>query len=138
MSVLKFRKRADLLEFAQKYPGALAAQFALAVHERLHSELARDERALYRVDFGRWARELTALKEGRDVREVHTLAMAMQNITRGQTPQALDILAQRVKAIMIAKSAKGSWDKASALELLPMSEAGVALGSEIALAGLPG
>ena len=137
MSLLKFRKRADLIEFSQKYPGALAAQFALAVHEKLHAETARNEKSLYGLDLGRWARELSQLKEIRDIREVQTLALAMGKIQKGLVPQALDILSQRVKAILVAKSGKGTWDKAAALELLPMTEGTVALSSEIALAGLP-
>ena len=137
MQILKFKRRADLLEFSQKFPGALAAQFVVAAVERLENASATNERQLYRADLARWARDYAQLKEVRDQREVQTLCAAMQRITRDEVPQALDLMSQRIKSILLAKSSKGSWEKAQNIELLAIPEASVALGSEISLAGLP-
>ena len=51
--------------------------------------------------------------------------------------EVADTIAQRVKAILMAKSEKGSWAKATQVELLPVDGTSVALPSEIALARLP-
>ena len=137
MSVLKFKKRADLLEYAGKNPGALSAQFLLAVFERLNSTAATNEKQLYGMDVHKWARDHSGLKELRDLRECQTLALIIQKLGRDQLPQAMDVACQRIKSVTLAKSPKGSWEQSAKVELLPMTETAIALPSEISLAGLP-
>lgn len=60
----------------------------------------------------------------------------IQRINQDRLPEAMDLCAQRVKAICIAKAPKGSWERASAVELIPMAGGGVWTQSEIALTGL--
>ena len=46
LNVLKFKTRADLLSFSQRYPGALAAQFIAAVVDKLEVTPLKNERQL--------------------------------------------------------------------------------------------
>ena len=137
MAVLKFKRRADLVEFASRYPGSLAAQFVVAIYDKLEGTAMKNEKMLYRTDVGKWSRDLSGLKEVRDQREVQTLCAAMAKLQRQEVPAALDILSQRIKAILLAKTAKGSWEKAQTIELLSMPEASLATSGEVTLAGLP-
>ena len=137
MACLRFKKRADLLQYAARHPGALATQFLLACREKLSQRAARGTSDLFDLDLTKWGRDLTGLKDIRDQREAQTLAQILQHLLQDRLEEAADTIAQRVKAILMAKSEKGSWAKATQVELLPIDGTSVALPSEIALAGLP-
>ena len=51
-------------------------------------------------------------------REMRTVALALDQIAAGQSPQAADALAQRLKALELQVSDQ-SWSRAQHLELLP-------------------
>lgn len=76
----------------------------------------------------------TGLKELRDTREVQTLGLLVDAISAGEYARAVDVAAQRIKAVQRAKDPKSNWEKASLLELLPTSSTGAALEGEISLA----
>ena len=48
----------------------------------------------------------------------------------------MDLAAQRMKAILLAKLPNGTWDAANRIELLPSADHSVVMPSEAALAGL--
>ena len=52
------------------------------------------------------------------LREVRTLCEAIDGLLRGKTMEVGDLLAMRLKAVMLA-SQEGSWQVAKHLELLP-------------------
>ena len=54
----------------------------------------------------------------RTARELKTLAKAVDAICRGEVPQCLDVLLQRMKALEVL-AAQGSWNQARWLELIP-------------------
>ena len=68
-----------------------------------------------------WASSHAGLFDIRDIRDVATLAHAMDAINRKEAQQAMDILSQRILAIQLAKREGGSWEKAEAVELIPGS-----------------
>lgn len=78
-----------------------------------------------------WAAQHSGLTEVRDVREVLTLAEAMDAVNRKEIARAMDILAQRILAIQQAKRKGGSWEKAESIELIP---SGTSLASSSMLA----
>ena len=79
--------------------------------------------------------DYSGLKEMRDLREVQTLLAFVQKLNEDLHEEAIDILAQRAKAILIAKSAKGSWEKGQVVELVSTGLAIIPQG-EITLSGL--
>ena len=137
LQVLKFKTRADLVAFSQKHPGALGAQFLIAVREKLMRGHPTHTKQLRDVDVSTWAARETGLKELRDLREVQTLSLILGHINSDRLPHAVDAISQRVKSILMAKAPKGSWEKSAAVELLPGAETALALPTEIALVGLP-
>ena len=136
MATMKFKSRADLLTFAAEHRGSLAAQFLVAVHNALSRGDPRDTRELKTTDVVRWASELTTLKDIRDQREVQTLALVMSKLNAGKLDEAADTLSQRIKAIMSAKAAKGTWEKSQLIELLPVSGGSLISAGELSLTGL--
>lgn len=135
METLRFRTRADLVRLSAERPGALACQFLLAVRQALNAEPAKSSKDLWRTDVMRWSRDSTGLKEVRDQREIQTLMLILQKLNEDQVEQAADVIAQRAKSLLVAKTAKGSWEKSATIELLA-SSSGVVPQSEIALSGL--
>ena len=118
----KFKTKGDVMKLAAEYPGALAAWWLAAIHNRLTKGQQLNNTKQLR----------TGLTELRDLREVQTLGLAMDCINRDQLAQALDVMAQRVTAIQAAKRKGGSWDKAETVELLPGT------GSAVIPAGMAG
>ena len=135
LETMRFKRRADLIQLSVEQPGALAAQFLTAIKMALNDGPPASSRDLCRVDVSRWAKDHSTLKEVRDLREIQTLMLVMQRLNEDQVPQAMDVLAQRVKAILSAKHAKGTWEKAQLIELLSAGM-GVLPQSEITLTGL--
>ena len=76
---------------------------------------------------------MTGLTEVRDLREVQTIATAMDMINRRELSQAMDVLAQRVVSIQRAKQKGGTWEAAELLELMPGSGASMAPGGLLTL-----
>ena len=76
---------------------------------------------------------LTGLTEVRDVREVQTIAAALDHINARDLSSAMDILCQRILSIQSAKKKGGSWEKAEQVELLPGSGHSLASGGMLAL-----
>lgn len=129
----KFKKRADLLIFAAKHPGALTANFINALRQKLmrggilRTSQLRDIEMTEFVTTG-----AAGLKEVRDRREAMTILQAMDHINQREVSKAMDVLAMRITALLEAKSSGGSWDKASRKELIPEE------GSSLAPSGLTG
>ena len=109
----------------------------MSVMEKLGKGAPRTTGSLQRVDVSQWAKDSTGLKELRDLREVQSLNLMLTHLQHHRLPEAVDVAAQRIKSILMAKQPKGSWDKSTLVELLPCDSHLIAGASEIALAGLP-
>lgn len=81
---------------------------------------------------GRWCKG-SGFTEVRDIREVLTLASAMDCINCKEFRRAMDILAQRILAVQAAQCKKGeAWEKADALELILSSSSTMLPGGIVA------
>jgi len=60
----------------------------------------------------------------------------MQKLNQYKYAEAADVIAQRIKAVLSAKSAKGSWEKAQQIEVLATHGGPLATASELSLTGL--
>ena len=138
LQTIRVKNRAELIHFASRHRGCLAAQFLVAVHNALAKGDPKDTRELMHVDVTRWSQDCTGLKETRDLREVQNLCLVLQRLQAGRESEAADCIAQRIKSILTAKAPKGSWEKAQQIELLPVSGAAVATAAELSLTGLGG
>jgi hypothetical protein len=131
-NLMKFKKRADMLNFHYKHPGALAALFLWQVRQRLGGKAPRNTRDLARVDAAPWAQTHANLKEIRDQREVSYLTKILLELGHNKLAVVADLLVARIREIIAAKRDGGSWEKASVLSLLPGSHGGQALLPEAA------
>lgn len=122
----RFKARGELLTFAARHLGALSGFFLGMVHQRLSHGLPKRLSDLRKVSVQQWAQGFTGLTEVRDLREVATLAAAMDMINVDDLEQAMDILSQRILAVQQAKRKGGSWGKAEAIELTPSAGSGAA------------
>ena len=129
----KFKKRADLLIFAAKHPGALTANFINALRQKLmrggilRTSQLRDIEMTEFITTG-----AAGLKEVRDRQEALTILQAMDLVNKREVAKAMDVLSMRITALLEAKSSGGSWDKASRKELIPED------GGSLAPSGLTG
>jgi hypothetical protein len=115
----KFKKRAQLLAFAHRRPGVLAAHVFNLVRTKMGQGNVTQTKQLRRVDMAQWVSSgQSGLKELRDQREASTLAAAIDHINNDRVAQAMDVMAMRLTALTRAKAAGGSWDKASRMELI--------------------
>ena len=114
----KFKAKSDLLAFAAREPGALAAFFLCMIHRRLSHGRVSESKQLRQVNISQWATQFTGLSEQRDLKEVYTLATVMDLVNNQDLSAAMDVMAQRIIAIQRAKTKGGSWEKAEAVELL--------------------
>ena len=119
LETTKFKKRGDLLAYASLHPGALSAAFLAQVHLRCGLGQVRESKDLRSPSVRAWASKETGLTDVRDLREVGTLAAAIDHLNLGEAAQALDVLTQRVLAIQIAKQKGGSWERAERIEMIP-------------------
>ena len=126
-NLLKFKKRADLLNFHQQHPGGLAAPFLWQVKQLLGGAAPRSAKELSRADCSTWANMYTNLREIRDQREVQYLTKILLELGRNRLELVADLLAMRIREILSAKKDGGSWDKVSVLSLLPGNHGGQAL-----------
>eukprot|EP00974_Lingulodinium_polyedra_P124865 11192296-Lingulodinium_polyedra.AAC.1 len=117
----RFKRRSDVLNFAYKHPGGLAAHFLQQVRLRSLRPLAQDTRELAETDASAWAAALQDLKDVRDQKEVAFLTKAFADLSQGRLAALADLLAMRIREIRTAKTAGGSWDKAAVVSLLPQS-----------------
>ena len=129
----KFKQKGDLVAYAAKYPGAMIGYLLTAVYAKLTKGLPSSTEHRHGVNVSTWAAQHTGLTEVRDLREVATLAAAIDAVNRREVEKALDILSQRIMAIQKAKSKGGTWDKAEALELLPGSGTSMVPGGMLSL-----
>ena len=118
---VRFRKRGDLLNFHYKHPGGLAALFLWQVRQRLGGEQPKDTEALRRVDASSWANLYSGVKELRDQREVAFMCKLLLELGHKRYGHAVDLMAMRVREILMAKKDGSSWEKASLISLLPGS-----------------
>ena len=95
----KFKKRRDVVQFAANNPGALSGYFLAPVFSRLCKGVFRQQGDLQTVSVSAWAAQHSGLTDIRDLREIQTLAYAMDSVNRGELAQAMDVLSQRILAI---------------------------------------
>lgn len=119
--VLHFRKRKDLLSFANRHPGALGAHFLLQVRRRLMRPLPENSSELRETDPTAWAMTQADLKEVRDLCEVQLLSRLLMDINSDRLASAVDLLVMRIREIRMAKAQGGTWEKAGAISLMPSS-----------------
>lgn len=99
------------MQIHQEHPRASAAQFLCAVSQSFIRGFSRDSRQMQSVDMVKWAQELTNLKELRDSREVAALMDMTARVKQDRLAEAMDVCAQRVEVVCIAKAPKGSCEK---------------------------
>jgi hypothetical protein len=127
LNSLRFKRRADLLNFHHRHPGGLAALFLWQVKQRMGGDPPKDSKQLKKVDTSTWVTMSSGLKEIRDQREVAFLAKILTELGHDRLDIAADLLAQRMREVLAAKKDGGSWEKAAVLSLLPSSHGGQAL-----------
>jgi hypothetical protein len=118
---LRFKKRADLLSFSQRFPGALAAYLMWQIRQKLGMAQAENLEQLAQTDCSSWASNsaMTGCTDVRDVKELQFLSRILVDLGQKKISSVADICAQRMREIKAAKSAGGSWEKASSLSLMP-------------------
>ena len=123
-NTLRFKRRSDLLNFHYRHPGGLAAAFLWQVKQRVGGDPPKDSDVLKQVDAAGWANLHANLKEIRDQREVSFLCRLLLELGHNRLPLAADLMAMRIREILLAKRDGSSWDKASVLSLLPGNHGG--------------
>ena len=117
----KFKRRVDLLTFAQEHPGALGAHFANAIRVAIGEGPIKRTADLRKIPYVRYITSVDfGLSELRDKREALTLATIMEHINKDSLSEACDIIASRLLALQEAKSKGGTWEKAATKELIPL------------------
>ena len=117
---LRFKKRGDLLTFATRFPGALIMHFLTQARAKAGLPPAKNIGALMETDLARWA-EQSGLKEIWDQREVMFLARLISTIGARRIPEAMDLMAMRIREALLAKKEGQSWEKAAVVALTPGS-----------------
>ena len=112
-----------LQEYAQRRPGRLASRLL----QKMQVMVAKEGGPLTTLRTGsrtppvatNWTLTMMAPKQPpiRLLREMRTLAMALDEIAAGRYQYAADVLAQRLKALELFQS-DGGWNRAQYLELL--------------------
>ena len=118
-NTLRFKKRADLLNYHMKYPGALGAHFLLQVQAKLGRTAPGSTRDLSAIDVSSWIAQSAEFKEVRDQREVQHLSRILAELGADRQGAAVDLIVQRLREVRFAKSAGQSWEKAAPISLLP-------------------
>ena len=119
LDTAKFKNRAQLLAFAHRRPGVLAAHVFNSVRTKMGQGIVTQTKQLRRVDMAQWVSSgQSGLKDLRDQREASTLAAAIDHINNDRVDQAMYVMAMRLTALTRARAAGGSWDKASRMELI--------------------
>ena len=81
--------------------------------------VATSSKDLLDTDPTGWAATMCDLKDVRDLKEVQFLAKLLSDLNANRLPEAVDLLAMRIREIRMAKMAGGSWEKANAVSLMP-------------------
>ena len=80
----KFKKRGDVVQLAAKNPGALSGYFLASVYSCLCKGVVRRQGDLQTVSVSTRAAQHSGLTDIRDLREIQTLAYAMDSVNRGE------------------------------------------------------
>jgi hypothetical protein len=80
--------------------------------------VARTAGELMETDLSRWA-DNSGLKEVRDRKEVEFLAKLINTLGTKRVAEALDLMAMRIREVLLAKREGQSWEKASVVSLAP-------------------
>ncbi len=126
-------KRTLLRKIAKQKPGYLLTKALQGMREQVTSMTGEDGSDPYEPVCLRYFLSVF-LPNHRELpeptlREVRTLAEAVDGLLRGKTVEVGDLLAQRLKASMIAAQ-EGSWNSARWLELLPEVQRSIAVSNE--------
>eukprot|EP00929_Paragymnodinium_shiwhaense_P069373 TRINITY_DN34998_c0_g1_i4.p1 TRINITY_DN34998_c0_g1~~TRINITY_DN34998_c0_g1_i4.p1 ORF type:complete len:512 (+),score=110.49 TRINITY_DN34998_c0_g1_i4:32-1567(+) len=119
MNLLRFKRRSDLLNFNMKHPGALAADFLMQVRQLVSGSAAKDTKELAQTDPALWVGQSNAFKDARDSKEAMFLSKLLVEMGRSNISLAADLVAQRFRELRLAKRDGMTWDKASAISLMP-------------------
>ena len=119
MNRLRFKRRSDLQNFAQKYPGALGAHLLLQIREKLHGGELRRSEDLYTTDPTTWAAREDSIKDTRDRKELMFLTSLLLHLNKMKLERVVDLVAMRIRELRYAKSSGGSWEKAEPISLAP-------------------
>ena len=128
-----FEERKRALRLTRRYPGSLASQTVANMKESLLTQSG----SLYSVDrkslppiFSQYYRlEMQALCSPSMSQELLTLSQGADLLLRGHPARALDLLAQRIKALD-QQIRGGHWTVARQLELVSAEAAGLSKGPE--------
>jgi hypothetical protein len=66
---------------------------------------------------------LSGLKEIRDIREVQLLSRLIQDLNSNKLAEAVDLAAQRIREILVAKRTGGTWEKGALVSLMSSEQA---------------
>ena len=126
-------KRTLLRKIAKQKPGYLLTRALQGMREQVTSMTGEDSSDPYEPICLRYFLSVF-LPNHRELpeptlREVRTLAEAVDGLLRGRTVEVGDLLAQRLKASMIAAQ-DGSWNSAKWLELLPEVQRSIAVSND--------
>ena len=133
MNKLRFKRRSDLQNFADKYPGALAAHLLLQIRLRVHGGQAEKQDHLYSVDPTVWASRESHLKDTRDIKEMLLLTHLLMLLNQKKIERIADVIAMRVRELRFAKTAGQSWEKAEVVSLTPSSLPGTTAVPDLAM-----
>ena len=78
---------------------------------------------LREVDCTHWATSMVPLKDVRDQKEVRLFAKLLLELGHKNFDSAADLMAMRIREILMAKRDGGSWEKASILDMGPGAHA---------------
>ena len=116
---IRLKRRSDLIALSNRYPGLLAALFLTQVRNKLMMGDPSSVKELLQTDPARWGATMSNLKDTRDLREVQLLCRVMQMLNTDKIPHAMDLLAQRIKEVAMAKGKTGgAWEKGNLLSLM--------------------
>ena len=96
----RFKRRADLINYTQRHPGALTAHFLNAVRTKLLKGSITESKQLREVPVSDFiALGHTGLTEVRDLREAQTIAACMDAVNRRDLSKCLDVFSMRLIAL---------------------------------------
>eukprot|EP00913_Durusdinium_trenchii_P003130 g2892.t1 len=128
-----FEERKRALRLTRRYPGSLAAQTVASMKESLLTQsgslYAQDRKTLPPIFSQFYRSEMQALCSPSMSQELLTLSQGADLLLRGHPARALDLLAQRVKALdQLIRG--GHWTVARQLELVSADSVGLSKGPE--------
>ena len=128
-----FEERKRALRLTQRYPGSLATQTIMNMKESLLTQsgtlYSQDRKALPPIFSQYYRSQVQALCTPSMSQEMLTLCQGADLLFRGHPARALDLLAQRVKALE-QQVHGGHWTVARQLELVSADQTGLSQGSE--------